>query len=150
VNSREMHCLSVIRYDFAAPIFVTLVRELDAWASVLLVPDETENALRCVAHHNLPSDWAALPNKLDSGSMNTRAFLSQSEVVAHGIDEDLPPATEVVSRHRMTAAAVAPVRDVGTLEVIADSKGYRQGWRITRGKGYYTMWRPVREGTRRP
>lgn len=101
-----------------------LATDLEAWATVLLVPNQRRTLLASRARHNLPDDWAATSNCLNSGSMNARVFQSQQELIVNGIDEDGPPTDRPVSRHRVTAAAAIPVPGVGTLEALADTDGY--------------------------
>lgn len=110
-----------------------LAIDLDAWATVLLVPNQRRTLLASRARYNLPDDWAATANFLDSGSMNARVFHSQQLLVENGIDEDGPPTDRPVSRHRMTAAAAVPVPGVGTLEALAEIDDYEfDGARLDR------------------
>jgi hypothetical protein len=102
-----------------------LVEDLSAWAAVVLTPPSSGDALTCVAHYRLPEDWAALENRLDSGGMNARAFTTNCEVVDNDGVFVSPPGDEPTSEHRITASAVVLVPNTGTLEVLADSHGYR-------------------------
>jgi uncharacterized protein with HEPN domain len=102
-----------------------LTRDLSAWAAVVLIPKTSNDALVCAAHYQLPEDWSKLDNPLDSGSMNARAFLSQTEVVDNDAEVTAPPADQEISFHPITASAVVIVPNVGTLEVLANTAGYR-------------------------
>lgn len=102
-----------------------LTDALSAWASVVLIPKKTGDALYCAAHYRLPEDWAKLDNRFDSGSMNSRAYLNQKEVIDNDGEVTLPPTDQPVSEHRITASAVVLVPGIGTLEVLANTVGYR-------------------------
>lgn len=113
------------QWDRVALFLMRLTHEISAWASVVLIPKPSGEALYCAAHYRLPADWARLDNRLDSSSMNARAFVNQQEVVDNEGDVTLPPTDQEVSRHRITASAVVLVPGVGTLEVLANTAGYR-------------------------
>lgn len=102
-----------------------LTEALSAWASVVLIPMPSGEALKCAAHYQLPNDWAAMENRLDSGGMNARAFTTNSEVVDNDGQFQAPPTDKPLSEHLITSSAVVLVPDVGTLEVLANTEGYR-------------------------
>jgi hypothetical protein len=104
-----------------------LTDEISGWAAVVLIPKSSGEALYCAAHYQLPDDWAALDNRLDSGSMNATAYLSQEEQVDNDAKNTAPPTNQAVSYHSITASAVVLVPSIGTLEVLADRQGYRFG-----------------------
>jgi hypothetical protein len=108
------------------PELKRLTEDLSAWAAVVLIP-KSEEALRCAAHYGLPADWGQSDNRLDSGSMNARAFLTQQEVVDNAGEVTAPPGEHEVSQHVITASAVVIVPNVGTLEVLANTSGYHFG-----------------------
>lgn len=68
-------------WERASLLHMKLTHEVSAWAAVALVPNEARDALHCAAHYRLPQVWATSENRLDSGSMNARAFCEQREVV---------------------------------------------------------------------
>lgn len=110
------------------PVAIALQRltiELDAWAAVVLVPVPFADVLRCAAHYGLPEDWASVDNRLDSGGMNARAILTNSEVIDNDGEYPAPPTNEPLSAHVITSSAVVLVPNVGTLEVLANADGYR-------------------------
>jgi hypothetical protein len=101
-----------------------LTHDLEAWASVVLVPISSE-ALKCAAHYRLPEDWAEMENRLDSGGMNALAFTTNAEVIDNDGKYAAPPSEQPLSAHRITSSAVVPIPNVGTLEVLANAEGYR-------------------------
>lgn len=112
-------------WERIALLLMRLTHDLSAWSSVVLIPKSTGDALHCAAHYRLPQDWAKLDNRFDSGSMSSRAYLNQQEVIDNDGEITLPPTDEEVSHHRITASAVVLIPNVGTLEVLAKSDGYR-------------------------
>jgi peptide deformylase len=111
-------------WERVALMLMKLTHELSAWSSVVLIPKPNNEALHCAAHYRLPDDWAKLDNRLDSGSMNARAYVSQQEIVDNRGDVTSPPSDGEVSFHQVTASAVVLIPGIGTLEVLADRDGY--------------------------
>lgn len=112
-------------WELVALLLMRLTHELSAWSAVALIPKSTGDALRCAAHYRLPKDWAQLENRFDSGSMNSRAFLNQQEVINNEDIVTLLPTNNEVTHHRVTASAVVLIHNIGTLEVLANSDEYR-------------------------
>lgn len=106
-------------------LLMKLTHDLGAWSAVALIPNDKQTALKCAASYRLPNDWVMLENPLDSNSMNARVFNSQQELVEHDTSQQSPLDDPNVTHHVITASAVVPIEGIGTLEVLADSPGFK-------------------------
>lgn len=111
--------------DSPVTLLSQAINQTNAWAAIIMLPDESRGVLDCVANVGLPKDWENITNALDQTTGNGRCYISGKTVLIEKGPIEQPDGSKTY--HYMSAIAVIPIKHnrkvFATLEVVKDTKG---------------------------